>query len=98
METLNKIAQPFPKPVQGTAMSSLGVTKGKEKASQASIYNPCDLVSLVKEPKATAAKADVASVHLSYYDQPAATGASTRAAATSATCYTPPLSVYSAWY
>ena len=67
-DRLHKTAQPFPKPPQPAPGTSTTPGKGKEKASQASIYNPCDLVAIAKEPKATASKADLASVNITYYD------------------------------
>lgn len=70
-DRLQKTAQPFPKPPQAAAGPTVLPGKGKEKASQTAAFNPCDLVAIAKEPTVTAAKADLASVHLTYYDQPA---------------------------
>ena len=72
-DRLHTISKPFPKLPQAATGSALIPGKGKEKASQTSFFNPCDLVSLAKEPESTAAKSDVASVHFTYYEQPAST-------------------------
>jgi len=70
-DRLQKIAQPFPKPPQAAAASAPTPGKGNEKSTQPSGFNPGDLVAIAKEPRETAAKADVAAIHLTYYDQSA---------------------------
>ena len=72
-DRLLKIAQPFPKPPQSATPSTVTPGKGKDKASQAPIYNPCDLVAIAKESKSMATRGDIASVHLTYYEQPSST-------------------------
>lgn len=69
-DRLNKIAQPFPKPPAASVGSGVTPSKGKEKVSTNSSYNPSDLVAIAKESESIRAKADVSSVHLTYYDQP----------------------------
>ena len=68
-ERLQKIAEPFPRPPQTAVAVNPTPGKGKEKSTHNPTYNPCDLVAIAKEPKATVAKGDVASVHLTYYDR-----------------------------
>ncbi|KAK5120192.1 hypothetical protein LTR85_006398 [Meristemomyces frigidus] len=72
LDNLHKLAMPFPRfavsPV-GPAVVTLG--KGKEKAGQAQAFNPSDLIAIAKEPQTLAAKGDMASVSISYYDQAA---------------------------
>lgn len=72
MDNLHKLAMPFPKPaVPSTGVAVVTPSKGKEKATQAQAFNSSDLVLIAKEPQALAAKGDISSVSISYYDQPA---------------------------
>ncbi|KAI7195788.1 putative E3 ubiquitin-protein ligase [Hortaea werneckii] len=70
VDNLHKLAMPFPKP-PGSLATPFGATpgKGKDKAPQTPAYVPSDLVALAKEPHTLASKGDVASVHLTFYDQ-----------------------------
>ena len=68
---LVKIAQPVSKPPVANSAAGATPGKGKEKITQALAYNPSDLVAVAKEPRSIVAKADVASVHIIYYEQPA---------------------------
>ncbi|KAI6822205.1 putative E3 ubiquitin-protein ligase [Hortaea werneckii] len=70
VDNLHKLAMPFPKP-PGSLATPFGATpgKGKDKAPQTPAYVPSDLVALAKEPQTLASKGDVASVHLTFYDQ-----------------------------
>lgn len=70
LERLQTIAEPFPRPPQTAVALAPTPGKGKERTTHIPTYNPCDLVAIAKEPKATVAKGDVASVHLTYYDRP----------------------------
>ena len=67
-DRLYKTAQPFPKPPHTLAPAAATSGKNKEKVASIPSYNPCDLVALVKQPKATAENADLAGVHLTYCD------------------------------
>ncbi|KAI7443512.1 putative E3 ubiquitin-protein ligase [Hortaea werneckii] len=70
VDNLHKLAMPFPKP-SGSLATPFGATPGKakDKAPQTPAYVPSDLVALAKEPQTLASKGDVASVHLTFYDQ-----------------------------
>lgn len=70
LDNLQKLAMPFPKPSWSSGIPpSTTPGKGKDKASQSQAYNASDLVLIAKEPHTLAAKADLATVSLTYYDQ-----------------------------
>lgn len=78
LDNLQKLALPFPRPQMSTAAPSSTPGKGKEKAAQMATFNMSDLVQIAKEPEAVAAKADLAAVAVTYYEQ-ASTSALTQA-------------------
>ena len=72
-DRLQTIAEPFPRPPQSAISVNPTPGKGKEKSTHVPTYNPCDLVAIAKEPKSTVARGDVASVHLTFYEQSTST-------------------------
>ena len=73
LDRVQTIAEPFPKPPQVPVAVTPTPSKGKEKTTHPPAYTPSDLVAIAKEPKATVAKGDMASVHLTYYDRSSST-------------------------
>lgn len=76
-DNLAIIARPFPKPAVLTSNPAVVISgKGKEKAvqvqAQAHAFNPSDLVMFAKEPQTLAARPDLSSVSMRYYDEPSA--------------------------
>jgi len=70
LDNLHKLAMPFPKSsLSSGAPAASTAGKGKDKVPQSQTYNASDLVLIAKEPHILAAKADIATVSLTYYDQ-----------------------------
>lgn len=72
LDNLHKIAMPFPKPASSTTSFGQTPAKGKEKATQASAPNTCDLVAIAKAPLSSSARQDMSAVALTYYEPSAA--------------------------
>lgn len=74
LDNLHKIAMPFPKPYASAASMGQTPAKGKERGTSTTTFNPSDLVAIAKEPASTHLRNDLASVTLSYYEQPQSDG------------------------
>ncbi|EME49335.1 hypothetical protein DOTSEDRAFT_68195 [Dothistroma septosporum NZE10] len=68
IENLHKMAMPFPKPYLSGSVAATIPVKGRDRTSQAAVFNPSDLVSIAKDPIAPSARGEMASVALTYYE------------------------------
>ncbi|KAK6441326.1 E3 ubiquitin-protein ligase tom1 [Oleoguttula sp. CCFEE 5521] len=73
LDNLHKIALPFPKPPNTIIAQT--PAKGKEKVRATQLYNPSNLVAMVKQAIPDALKQELGEVRVTYYSMPASPAA-----------------------